>query len=334
MPLDDSYNIVRPGQANQAGAVSALHLEEFTGAVEGTIERKAVLKGWLNIKPVKGTSVITNFGVGESTLQKITPGQPIDGTGTDFAKRTLTIDTVVLARAVLPLLETFQTSYDARKEIGTEHGKKIAKFWDQSHFIQGIKSALLTDSAYRGAGAAGKPAGHFGGSQQVLGAAGDALDPAKLYAAVAGLFTKMENKDVDPRTDDVVIALRPDQFYTLLQNEQLIDGTYKTSEGTSIQAHLLKAYGVPVMSSTNFPGGQVITGNLLSNASNGNAYDGDFSKVVALAFSPRALLAGETIPLSTDVFWDKVTKQWFVDAHLSYGVTPNRAEYAGVILQP
>lgn len=335
MALDDAFSIVRPGQSNSAGAVNALHLEEYTGVVESTIERKSALKGMIPIRPVRGTSVITNFAVGESTLQKAVPGGPApDGTGTDFAKRTLTVDTVVLARAVLPLLETFQTSYDARKEIGMEHGKKIAKFTDQSFFIQAIKAALLADSAYRGAGAAGKPAGHFGGSQQTLSAGGDALDPAKLYAAVASLFVKMEEKDVDPRTDDVMIALRPAEFYTLLQNEQLIDGTYKTSEGTSIQAHLLKAYGVPVISSTNFPAGQTIASHLLSNVANSNAYDGDFSKVVACAFSPRALLAGETIPLTTDVFWDKVTKQWFVDAHLAYGVTPNRAEFSGVILKP
>jgi len=329
MALDDSYAIVRPGQSNQTGSVSALHLEEFTGVVESTIERKSALKGMIPIRPVRGTSTITNFAVGESTLQKATPGMPIDGTGTDFAKRTLTVDTVVLARAVLPLLETFQTSYDSRKEIGMEHGKKIAKFYDQSFFIQAIKAALFTESTYKGSGASGKPAGHSGGSQQTLAAAGDSLDPAKLYAAVANLFVKMEEKDVDPRTDDVMIAVRPAEFYTLLQNEQLIDGTYKTSEGTSIQAHLLKAYGVPVVSSTNFPAGQTIASHLL-----GTAFDGDFTKVVAAAFSPRALMAGETIPLTTDVFWDKVTKQWFVDAHLSYSVTPNRAEFSGVILKP
>jgi hypothetical protein len=329
MPLDDSYNIVRPGQSNQAGSTAALHLEEYTGVVESTIERKSVLKGMIPIRPVRGTSVITNFAVGESTLQKATAGAPIDGTGTDFAKRTLTIDTVILARAVLPLLETFQTSYDARKEIGMEHGKKIAKFYDQSFFIQAIKAALFTESTYKGSGAAGKPAGHFGGSQQTLAAGGDSLDPAKLYAAVANLFVKMEEKDVDPRTDDVMIALRPAEFYTLLQNEQLIDGTYKTSEGTSIQTHMLKAYGVPVVQSNNFPAGQTISSHLL-----GTAYDGDFTKVVAAAFSPRALLAGETIPLTTKVFYDDITKQWFVDAHLAYGVTPNRAEFAGVILKP
>jgi hypothetical protein len=329
MSLSDSYNIVRPGQSNQAGSISALQIEEFTGIVESTIQRKATLKGLIPIRPVKGTGTITNFAVGESTLQKATPGTGIDGTSTDFAKRILTVDTVILARAVLPLLESFQTSYDARKEIGMEHGKKIAKFYDQSFFIQAIKAALLTDSAYKGSGATGKPSGHFGGSQQTLSSAGDSQDPAKMYAAIANLFVKMEEKDVDPRTDDVVIALRPDVFYTLLQNEALIDGTYKTSEGTNIQAHMLKAYGVPVMNSMNFPAGTSISGHLL-----GTAFDGDYTKVVASAFSPRALLAGETIPLVTDVFWDKITKQWFVDAHLSYNVTPNRAEFAGVILKP
>jgi hypothetical protein len=334
MALTESYNIVRPAQSNQAGSTTALQIEEFTGIVEGTIARKSVLKGYIPVRPVKGTSTLTNFAVGESTLQKATPGVQPDGTLTDFAKTQVSVDTVVLARAILPLLEVFQTSYDARKEIGMEHGKKIAKFYDQSFFIQAAKAALLTDSKYRGAGAAGKPAGHFGGSLQTLGAAGDALDPAKLYAAIASLLTKMEQKDVDPRTDDVGIYVQPQEFYTLLQNEQLIDGEYKTSEGTDIKAHLLRTYGVPVFSTNNIPVGQNIVGHMLSNAGNGNAYDGDFTKLVAVAFAPRALLAGETIPLESDVFYDKLSKSWFVDAHLSYGVGHNRAEFAGAIYKP
>ncbi len=102
----------------------------------------------------------------------------------------------------------------------------------------------------------------------------------------------------------------------------------------NIQAMLLKTYGVPVVASNNFPGGENISGHLLSNVANSNAYDGDFTKIVAAAFSPSALLAGETIPLTTAVFWDEKSKHWFVDAHLSFGVTPNRAEFAGVIRKP
>jgi hypothetical protein len=330
MPLESTSNIVRPGQEGATGDTDALHIEEYTGIVESTIDRKSVLKGWVPVRSVKGTSVIQSFAVGESTLQKVTPGVTPDGTINKFGKNTLTIDTLVLARSIFPLLETWQTSYDSRKEVGMEHGKKISKFWDQSFFIQAVKTGLLAAPKFTGVAGAG----HFGGSQVTMSNAADNLDPAKLYSYIASLFTSMEGKDVDPRTDDIMIAVKPAEFYTLLQNEQLIDSTYKTSDGVSIQAHILKTYGVPVISSNNFPGGQNITGHLLSNADNGNAYDGDFTKVIAAAFSPRALLAGETIPLTTAVFWDEKSKMWFVDAHLSYGVGPNRPEFAGVILQP
>jgi hypothetical protein len=73
------------------------------------------------------------------------------------------------------------------------------------------------------------------------------------------MFVQMEQKDVDPRTDDVLIAVKPAEFYTLLQNEQLINTQYKTSNGTSIEAFVLKTYGVPVISSNNFPGGSTIS---------------------------------------------------------------------------
>lgn len=330
MALDDTFNVTRPGQVGATGLVNATHIEEYTGVVEGTIARKSALQGWIPVRTVKGTSIIQSFAVGESTLQKLVPGAAPDGTQNKFGKNTVSIDTVVLARSVFPLLETFQTSYDARAEVGREHGKKIAKFWDQSFFIQAIKTGLLAAPKYSGVSGAG----HYGGSQSTFAGASDHLDPAKVYAQIADLLTKMELKDVDPRTDDVMIAVKPDTFYTLMQNEQLINMEYKTSTGTSIDTWVLKTYGVPVINSNNFPAGETITGHLLSNSDNSNAYDGDFSKVVAVAFSPSALLAGETIPLTTGVFWDDVYKHWMVDAWLSYAVGPNRPEYAGVILKP
>jgi len=330
MPLSDlAFNVVRPGQKNGTGDIDALHIEEYTGVVEGTIERKSALNGFVNMRTVRGTSVISNFAVGESTLQKAVVGQTPDGTLNKFGKNTLTIDTVILARTVLPQLEVFQTQYDARSEIGMEHGKKIAKFLDQAHFIQAIKTGLLTANT-QGI----TSGGHFGASQVTMAGASDNLDPAKLYSYIADLFVQMEQKDVDPRTDDVMIVVKPAEFYTLQQSEMLVNANYKTANGTNIEAQVLKSYGVPIISSNNFPGGETIAGHLLSNADNGNAYDGDFSKIVMAAFSPRALLAGQTIPLETDVFWDKVTKQWFVDAHLSFAVGPNRAEFAGVVRKP
>lgn len=285
------------------------------------------------MRKITGTTTVTDYAVGESTLGKVTPGEAPAASKNDFSKASITVDTVVYARNALPLLDVFQTSYDARKEIGLEHGKKIAKFKDQAFFIQGIKSALMTESRFS-QGSAGKPAGHFGGSQVILPSAGAALDPAALYKAISDVCVKMENKDVIPREDDVMIVFRPEQFYALQDAEQIVNGTYVTADGTKLENQaIFKAFGCLVSSSTNLPN-TTIANHLLSNASNGNAYDGDFTKVAGLMLSARALLAGETIPLRSDVFYDKIHKSWFVDSDLAFAVTPNRAEYAGVILIP
>ena len=48
---------------------------------------------------------------------------------------------------------------------------------------------------------------------------------------------------------------------------------------------------------------------------------------------PKALLAGETIPLTSKVYYSDIELQWFIDSYLAYGVTPNRAEMAGGIFR-
>lgn len=329
MALDDAYTIVRPGAANGGADVRELHIEEFTGLVEGTIARLSVCAPRIPVRPVRGTSTITNFAVGKSTIQKITPGQPIDGSVSKFGKASLVIDTTIIARAVLPLLETFQTSYDARAEIAQEHGKELAKQFDQTFFIQAAKAGALTANRF-GLTAAG----HTGASQVALAAGADVSDPAILYSKLVDLLTALRLKDVDPINDGVIIAVGPTEFATLSMNELLINTNYKTADGTSIEAQMLKAHGCHVVQSNNFVNGQTITGHLLSNADNSNAYDGDFSKLVATAFAPKALMAGETIALQSEVFFDKLSKQWFIDSWRSFGVAPSVAAFAGNLSKP
>lgn len=312
-------------QVGKGGAADplALAIEEFGGVVEHTIARKSIIRSFVPIRSVKGTSTVSNFRVGESTLSKVTPGTAPDATVNQTGKVSLTIDTLVNARATVPLLDDFQSSYDARAAIGLEHGQKIAKFFDQSFLIQAVKAAGITDMT-------GYPAGWQSGTSKVMAAAGDELDPVKLEGKLLDMFADMSDKDVDPVDDGLVIVTRPKYFYTLLQNNRLVDKTLVTSDGTEIRTKAISAAGVPIYFSNNLPNTNV-TGHFLSNTGNGNAYDGDFSKTIAACFSPRALLAGETIPLTSTVFYDPITKMWFIDAHLSFGVTTNNPAFAGVL---
>ena len=331
MALNSAMNVTRPNAINGVDTTAAdklaLVIEEFTGMVEATIERKSILADHVPIRSVQGTATFTNHAVGKSTLQAVVPGEALQGIKSDFAKRSVTIDTVIAAREFFALLETFQTQMDTRREVANEQGKEIAKFRDQAFLIQALKAARLAESAYAN-GQAGKPSGHFGGSLETLATLADAQDPAKLYAALGKLLVKMENKDVDPRSDDVMIVVRPSFYNTLIQAEQLVNTEYVTASGNRVNdGWVLKTYGVPVFSSNNLPNSNV-AGHKLSNAFNGNAYDGDFSKTVAAVFSPRSIMAGETIPVQSDVFYDKLYKSWVVDSHLAFAVGPNRAEYA------
>ncbi|ALF01673.1 major capsid protein [Caulobacter phage Percy] len=327
--LIPAAQISRPNQKDSTGSIEALVLAEYGGQVEGTIERRSIMNGWVPMKSVRGTNTVTNYAVGEATLQKLVVGTPPDGSPTDLGSNSVKVDTVVLARTIVPLLEEFQSKIDVRMEMGTEHGKKIAKFFDESFLIQGAKAATSTNSAF--SSTAGKPAGHYGGTVKTLADTASSKDPAKLYSAIRNLFTDMEAKDVSPRDDDIALFFRPEQFYALQDAEQIVNGNYITSAGNRLNdVAIFKAFGVPVFSTNNLPKTN-ITGHFLSNAGNSNAYDGDFTKLVGLAMSAKALLAGETIPLQHKVWFNDEYKVHFVDSWLSYGVTKNRCEYAGAL---
>ena len=117
--------IEQPNQINGAGSLSALNIEHYRGVVAGTIERKSCIKPYVDMQSVVGTTTITNFAVGESTLQTLIPGTIPDGTTHDQSKLSLTVDTVILARAIVPLISTFQTAYDARAAPSASATDKI-----------------------------------------------------------------------------------------------------------------------------------------------------------------------------------------------------------------
>lgn len=323
---------VNQNQINQSGPLNALQIEQFTGEVEHTFEVRSALDKFFPTKPVKGTNTLTKKAIGKTRLQKLERGNAPDGTHVDFSKASVTVDTTIMSRHVIDDIETIQTDVDVRKEIAIEQGIELAKFKDRAISIIAAKAAAYTNSAYFANGK--NPEGHFGATQVQFAAAGDDADPAKLYAKIGELLAEMEEKDVDVRNSGLILIVRPKVFYTLQQAEQIVNGDYITSEGNKLSGiPVFKAWGIPVVSTTNLPN-TVVTGHFMSNADNGNAYDGDFTKLVVLAVAPKALMIGETKPLTTDIWWDKGAKCWFTDAWFAFGVAADRVEYAGRIDLP
>lgn len=329
----DSSHLSRPGQSLGTGAVDALHIDEYGGEVESTFVKKSFMRQYVMIKSIRGTDTVTNDRVGAASLQAVTPGVRPDASVAQFDNVAVKVDTIILARNNVALLDDFQSHFDTRMSIGQEHGKEIGKFFDEAFIIQAIKCALIVKGDGTG-GTTKLPEGWFGGSRVELAAASDELDPIKLQRGIEDAVQLMEEKEVDT-LDGAVILVRPAQYYALLRNDKLVDSQYSMGNGDYADGKVLKSNGIPIVKTMRIPNA-AITDHKLSNAGNGAAYDlttGDETDAVAIIMLPKALLAGETIPLTSKVYYSDVELQWFIDSFLSFGVTPNRPENCAVVLK-
>jgi len=180
-------------------------------------------------------------------------------------------------------------------EIAEDQGKEIAGVRDQAILIQVLKAARFCETMANQA---------------------DAPDPAKLYAALCQLLVKLGADN-----DDVMIVVRHECYNTLVDDQYVTDGGLK---GRRVPV-------VPVRASNNLPNCNV-TGHCLSNTSNSNAYDGDFSNVVAAMFSPQSIMAGATSCIQSKVFFDKRYNGWFAQSVLTFDIKPDRAKHTGKIV--
>lgn len=323
--------LTRPGHQFQidTGTVNPLHIEEYGGEVESQMIKTSIMRKYINVKSVRGTDTVTNDRIGTTSLQAVTPGVRPEPGQVDFDNVSVKVDTIILARNNVHLLDDFQAHYDVRAELGKDHGKIIGRFFDEAICIQGVKAANIVEGDGTG-GTVRLPDGWYGGTQIDLAAAGDEQDPDKLQRAIEDLCQQIEENDVD--LEGAALFVNPEQFYTLLRNDKLLNSDYSLGNGDYANGTVMRSCGIPVVKTNRLP--QVpVTDHFLSNAGNNAAYDIDATEalVVALLLMPKAMLSGETIPLTSKVYYSDIELQWFIDSYLAFGATPNRAEHAGVI---
>ena len=330
-----------------SGNVNPLYIEQYGGEVEHRILKVSFMRQFFKFKSVRGTDTITNDRMGYTALQKVSRGvRPTDSSPT-FDNISVKVDTIVLARTNQFLLDDFLAHIDVRKEVGMEHGLTIGKFFDEAFIVQGIKAAQITNQDPTGKKLGGwdgtngytpiirtAPEGFQGATPVMMGAALDEQDPDKLVRAIQDMCQKLEEKDIDLMGG--VVLVRPAEYYTLLRNDKLLNRDFSDMNGDFAKGQVLHANGVRIQTTNRFPSADDVgQTHFLSNAGNGNAYDvtADDVNCIALFLQPKALLAGETIPLTSKVYYSDIELQWFIDSYLAFGVTPNRAEMAAAIFK-
>lgn len=295
-------------------------IEHYGGVVDGQFAKASMMRRFVQVQPVRGTDTLINRRVGRTQLQKLTDGVRPDALKTNFGRVAVTVDTTIIARDSRSQLNEFQTDFNARAEIGKDHGLEIGKFFDEALLIQAIKGA------YQSAPATPDYNGAFGAGMVIpLGAANDDLDPDLLYEAIASIITEQQENDID--TDSSAVLVRPTHYDVLLNNDKLIDRDFSSDNGDFANGTIKTIKGVPIVMTARIPNA-VNSAHLLGSAYNVSATE---AKTVAIVTHPKSLLVGETIPLSSDVWFDKKERSWFIDSFIAFGAAPRRADVSGVV---
>lgn len=301
------------------------YLEEFAGMVESQFAADSVMRDYVMLHTIVGTDTKINRRVGRTTLKKITPGVRPDPAPTKYGRTSVTVDTIILARDNQDLLDDFQSDFNVRAELGEDHGKELAKFFDEAFLIQTIKGSLEEAPAdLNGAFGAGK--------NLEFGAVNDELDPDKLEDLIADVLLEMEAEDIDPR--DCIVWVRPKHHRVLYKHDKLVDKDFSMANGDYADGTVETIHGARIVKTNRLPDA-AITNHALSNDKNGMAYDVSAaeSDAIAVIMHPKSLLAGETIPITTDVWFSKEEKQWFIDSFMSFGVSVNRPDVCGAVFK-
>jgi hypothetical protein len=308
----------------------SLLLEQYGGEVESQFKKSATMRQYAKVRSVRGTDTISNNRVGRTTLKALTPGVRPQAEVTPFGKVSLTVDTVVLARDNRSMLNDLQVHFDARMELAQDHGKELGFFFDQAFIIMAIKGSTAA-APVLGDGTASKQS-IGAGKNKTLTTALDELDPDKLAAAITGLIVAMEEEEIP--VEELVVFVRPTQFQVLLNNNKLISRDFAAGNGDYAKGIIYEINGARIVKTARVPTA-VIAGHFLSNTANGNAYDVSAAqaKAVAVILHPKSLLAGETIPLTSDIWFNREEKQWFIDSFLAFGVTINRPDVCGAVFK-
>lgn len=283
--------------ANLSDLDVSLMIDQYGGEVESQFARTSFMREFCNVRSVRGTNTIVNNRVGKTTLKAVVDGVRPDAAKTAFGSVSLTVSSFILARDNRSALNEFQTHFDARMELAADHGKELGKLFDQAFIIQAIKGAYkAAPSGLNGAIGAGK--------YVTLSAAGDENDADKLEAAIASVIVQMDEEDIP--LEELVILVRPTPYRVLTQSNKLLSRDYTSNGSDYAKGIVQELNGVRIVKTSRIPTA-AITGHVMSSTKNSNAYDvsATEAKTVAVILHPKSLLAGETIPLTSDIWYNK-----------------------------
>lgn len=318
----------------------ALLIERFDGRVLTTRQKESITSGVWQWKPLIGTDTMSNAVMGNPTLTAVTPGvEPAAGT-IEVGKMIVQVKQPIIAKIITPMLAQIQDHLDIQSRTPENFAKKIAKHEDITLLLQCIKSALYEHTTFEGTPTVVTGKGSGGilarGSNVTLGSASDELDADKMEAAITAMHLALAELDIDPMSDGFAY-MRPEQYFTLLKSDKLVNSDYSAGNASFADAMISKVSGLPIKMTNRIMATADTVGSPRATDSIAALYGSNYetsateAKVKCIYATGDTIMVATSIPLTTELFWDKRVLSWFLQSYEAFGCAPDRTDVAGAI---
>lgn len=345
--MGDVNNLVDP-KVSASGEAKSLAFEKFTGQIKRAYHEQLGLMTHFDLQQVTGTNVVSNKYLGVTQVQALAPGKDVQGAEMEFDKNSLLIDTTIIARNVVGMLDDVQDDIMVKGKLAEEQVAALKNLEDRMLLQQLIFGAINNTKTKRT-----KPRvkGHGFSVVEAINETDALTKPNHLIAGIEMVVEDMilQNTDVSK----MVIFMPWKEFNCMRDAERICDARYNTAQGATVTGFVLKSYNIPVVPTNQFPNkardhvtldGDVADHHILSNANNGYRYDvkntaggaadgEDQEKAAAVIFGNEALLVGRSIALTGEIWWNQGNKTWYIDSYMSEGAIPDRWEHLGALMK-
>ena len=345
MSGSQTNNLTNPAVPNNT-EVDTLLIEKFNGKVHEVYQKGENLLSKFPSELVVGTDMISNKSMGETTLQTLTPGQKPEATNdVEFNKNAFVVDTIVLGRNNVHSLHNLQNDFRVMDKLVKSQVGSLKTVEDQMVLQQiaagGLTGGVFNPSANTITGGISRVAGQgVAINVDLKDDLSQVDDPYQLVSAIEIAILGLIIQKV-PITEMLIVV--PVYEYSLLTDfgwiAKVEGGNNETSDLTAQgMVGTFKSFNIPIRGSVEFsqakanPNGG-LEHAFMSNVNNAYRYDftSDMEAANALVYGSEALLAGRTMELMTDIYFDKDSKGNVVDSWYAQGAIYDRYDNIAIV---
>lgn len=302
MPMN--YN--DPTKINNKGNSRALSRDVWTGEVYTLFETEAKLRSLIDVRHISHGIGIRIDSVGRTTADYHTPGTQILGKNINHATQNISIDALLKTDVFIDNLQENLAMYEVRSRYTQQMGLALGKSYDRCLFAELVKAARGNAFLTEGTGGTQILNDHF--KVDAVAGSADRVEQAKYLAEALFMAAQvLDEKDI-PDTMERYVFFRPNEYYALAQNTDLINrlwgGSGAYSDGT-----IFKVAGINILMSNHLP--KLNATKQTYDPKGGTAYipnpeynlyhNADFGKTIGVVFCKDAISSVELLGMSTDI---------------------------------